>query len=51
MGDIDMNEIRMDMAIAYDSDEEYILCIDFFLENWLYRKDKCPICGALGDEK
>lgn len=36
----------MDMAIAYNDDEEYIMMLDFFLENWLYRIDHCPNCGT-----
>lgn len=39
-------DTRYHMAILEGTDEAYIEMLDYWLENWLYKKSRCPDCGS-----
>jgi len=40
-----IREIRLDYAIAKGHDRDYIETLDYWLSEWLYKKNQCPKCS------
>lgn len=35
----------------FADDSAIVEFLDFYLENWLYFKEQCPVCGGAPDEQ